>query len=118
LAAQARNDLLAISPVLTEVLDKETVARLVDDISRDEWSLDDELWVRIVYAFAAAMRRSRSGSEHLAGMFVPLYLWRAAAFMARTAPEQPSTVQQRLDGVCETFFRLKPVLVSRWSAEV
>ena len=118
LAGHARQDLLAISPILTEVLDKETVTRIVEDISRDEWSVDDELWVRIVYAFAAAMRRSRAGSEHLAGMFVPLYLWRAAAFMARTAPEQPATVQQRLDGLCDTFLRLKPALVSRWSAEV
>jgi hypothetical protein len=118
LAGQARQDLLAISPVLTEVLDRDTVGRVVEDIARDEWTADDELWVRIVYAFAAAMRRSRAGSEHLAAMFVPLYLWRAAAFMARTAPEQPTTVQQRLDAVCETFLRLKPVLVSRWSAEV
>jgi hypothetical protein len=118
LAAQARQDLLAISPVLTEVLDRDTVNRVVEDISRDEWTVDGELWVGLVSAFAAAMRRSRGGREHLAAMFVPLYLWRAAAFMARTAPEQPTTVQQRLDGLCETFLRLKPALVSRWSAEV
>jgi hypothetical protein len=118
LAEQARRDLLAISPVLTEVLEPETVSRVVEDISRDEWSVDDVLWVKVVYAFAAAMRRSRTGSEHLAAMFVPLYLWRAAAFMARTAPEQVSTVQQRLDALCETFLRLKPVLVNRWSADV
>ena len=82
------------------------------------FGLDDELWVRIVYAFAAATRRGSTGIEHLAGMFVPLYLWRAAAFMAQTAREDAGAVQARLDSLCETFQRLKPVLVGSWSAEV
>jgi hypothetical protein len=47
---------------------------------------------------------------------VPLYFWRAAAFMAQTAREDDRTVQARLDSLCETFERLKPVLVSSWSA--
>ena len=79
---------------------------------------DDELWVRIVYAFAAAARQGRIGVEHLADMFVPLYMWRAAAFMSHTALEPPAVVQARLDSLCETFQRLKPALVARWSAEV
>lgn len=118
LAEQARHDLLEISPVLAEVLEPDVVARVVDDISRQHWGVDDELWVRIVYAFAAATRRGRTGIEHLAGMFVPLYLWRAAAFMAQTATEADDAVQSRLDALCETFQRLKPALVRRWSADV
>ena len=81
-------------------------------------ALDDELWVRIVYAFASAARRGRTSREHLAAMFVPLYLWRAATFMAQTAREDCPAVQARLDSLCGTFERLKPVLVSNWSAEV
>ena len=80
--------------------------------------LDDELWVRIVFAFAAATRRGPTGIEHLAGMFVPLYLWRAASFMAHAALEAGPTVQVRLDTLCQTFQRLKPELVESWSAEV
>ena len=45
-------------------------------------------------------------------MFVPLYMWRAATFMAHTAREPPSTVQARLDRSVDTFQRLRPVLVS------
>ena len=86
---------------------------LVDDVAAPAFSLDDELWVRIVYAFAAAARRGPTGVEHLAGMFVPLYMWRAAAFMAQTAREDAGAVQARLDSLCETFQRLKPVLVSQ-----
>ena len=50
-------------------------------------------------------------------MFVPLYLWRASAFMAHAAHEDAATLQTRLDAVCEAFQRLKPVLVSSWSPE-
>ena len=56
--------------------------------------------------------------EHLADMFVPLYMWRAAAFMSRTASEPAAAVQARLDSLCQTFQRLKPVLVAGWSVEV
>jgi len=50
-------------------------------------------------------------------MFVPLYLWRASGFMALTAQEDPAAVQARLDSLCQTFERLKPVLVDHWPAE-
>ena len=60
-------------------------------------------------------RRGRGsiGVEQLADMFVPLYMWRAAAFMSHTALESPVVVQARLDSLCETFERLKPVLVDQ-----
>jgi len=118
LAEQARHDMFDIRPLLESVLDAETLARVFGDISAPAFSPDDELWVRIVYAFAAAARRGFTGVEHLAAMFVPLYLWRAAAFMAQVANESDGAVQARLDSLCETFHRLKPVLVGKWQAEV
>jgi glycosyltransferase involved in cell wall biosynthesis len=117
LAEQARHDVGEIRALLEGVLERATLARVVEDMSNPALRLDDELWVAIVYAFAAAARRGSTGVEHLAGMFVPLYLWRAAAFMARTAHEGDEAVQARLDSLCETFQRLKPLLVSSWSAE-
>ena len=63
-------------------------------------------------------RLGRTNVEHLADMFVPLYMQRAAAFMSRTASEPAAVVQARLNSLCETFQRLKPVLVAGWSVEV
>jgi hypothetical protein len=37
--------------------------------------------------------------------------------MADAAFEDDLAVRARLDSLCETFLRLKPVLVSSWSAE-
>jgi glucosylglycerate synthase len=118
LAEQARRELLEIKPLLQEVLEPDMLARVIGDTSGPAFHLDDELWVRIVYAFIAASRQGRTAIEHLAGMFVPLYMWRAAAFMAHTAPESVPSVQARLDSLCETFQRLKPTLVGSVPAAV
>jgi hypothetical protein len=118
LAEQARHDIVEIAPLLEAVLEADDLARLLEEMSAPPLCLDDEFWVRIVYAFVGATRLGPSSIEHLAGMFVPLYLWRASAFMSHTAQEDPVVVQARLDSLCQTFQRLKPVLVDSWLAEV
>jgi hypothetical protein len=117
-AEQARRDLAEIRPLLDGVLDERLGSQLMHHISEDAVRLDDELWARMVYAFAAASRRGGTGLDHLASMFVPLYLWRAAAFMAQTSHESDAMVQARLDSLCRTFERLKPVLVDTWTVSV
>ena len=116
LGEQARHDLIEIQALLEEVLEPDLVSAFVSDGGGAR--LDDELWVRSVYAFAAATRLGRTSIEHLADMFAPLYMWRAAAFMSHTASDTPEMVREKLDALCETFLRLKPALVARWLAEV
>jgi len=118
LALQARHDITEIEPLLETVLEATVLAQILEDSSHTGSELDDELWVRIVYTFAAAAHLGRAGVDHLADMFAPLYMWRAAAFMAKTAGESSATVQARLNSVCERFERLKPALVAAWSADV
>jgi hypothetical protein len=48
-------------------------------------------------------------------MFAPIYMLRASAFMAETADDPPADVHARLHALCDTFHRMKPVLVSGWS---
>jgi len=117
LAAEAAQDLAAIRPLLQELLGADLVARVIDDGAGSVLPFSDELWVRIVYASVAAARRGPTSIDHLATMFVPLYLWRAATFMADAAFEDDSAVRARLNSLCETFLRLKPMLVTSWSAE-
>ena len=118
LGDQARQDVGEITPLLEGVLAAGLIAQVVEQMASPESPLDDELWVRIVYTFAAATRGGSTGIEHVAGLFVPLYLWRAAAFMAATAREREVTVFARLESLSRTFHQLKPVLVDGWSAEV
>jgi glucosylglycerate synthase len=118
LAEHARHDIFEIKPLLEQVLGPEVFAQVIEDSSGPSLRVDDKLWVRTVYEFAAATRLGRTSIDHLADMFVPLYMWRAAAFMSHTALESPAQVQARLDSLCETFHRLKPRLVASWSVEV
>jgi len=117
-AGQARYIIGEIRPLLAEVLDATLVAGIVAETSSSELRSDDELWVKSTYALAAAARQGRSGSEHVAGLFVPLYLWRAAAFTAQAAHQTERAVHERLESLSQTFLRLKPLLVSNWLAEV
>jgi hypothetical protein len=117
-AGQARYVIGEIRPLLAELLDATLLAGIVEETSSSELRSDDEVWVKSTYALAAAGRQGRSGPEHLAGLFVPLYLWRAAAFTAHAAHQTERTVHERLESLCQTFLRLKPVLVSSWLAEV
>jgi len=117
LARQARDDIAQIAPLLRGVLDPALFARLMDSLRAAEPPPNDELWVRIVYAFLAATTRGPVSIEHLAEMFVPIYVWRAARFMSQTAIEPVDVVQTRLNALCDTFQRLKPALISRWNDE-
>jgi hypothetical protein len=118
LAEQARRDIGEITPLLDEILEPAVIARVVDGGTGAAGPADDEWWVGIVYAFTAAAGRGLLNPEQLADMFVPLYMWRASAFMAQTAHEAPAVVHARLDSLCETFHRLKPTLVAAWSVKV
>jgi hypothetical protein len=107
---------MEIKELLATVLEPGLLARLLETSDGANPALDDDLWVRIVYAFAAATRQGRAGVDHLADTFAPVYMERAAAFMLHTAREAPADVQARLNSLCATFERLKPVLVAAWSA--
>jgi hypothetical protein len=117
LADQARRDVIEIKPLLEDVLDPGLFVGVMDNVNGAGPRLDDELWVRTVYGFATAIQHGRGAIDHLADMFVPLYMWRAAAFMSDTAPEPPAAVQTRLDALCDTFQRMKPTLVASWANE-
>jgi hypothetical protein len=111
---QARHDIAEIMPLLDRVLDATLLARFAEEVASPDPPLDDDLWVRIAYAFAAAARRGATAVEHLAGLFVPIYLWRAARFVAQTTSEAETTVRARLEMLGQTFELLKPVLVDEW----
>jgi len=118
LAQQAQHDISEIKPLLEGVLDPPVLSRLVEDIGgAAEPRLDDELWVRIVFDFLEASIRGSAGVDHLADMFVPLYMWRAARFMSFTAREPDDVAQTRLNALCDAFQRLKPTLVNGWAVE-
>ena len=101
LAEQARHDIGEIRPLLEEVLEPGLLARVVAGrLSSSGLPVDDEplgqdrLCVR-------GSHPTETGRPSISrpSMFVPLYLWRAAAFMAHAALESDAIVQARLDSL-------------------
>lgn len=115
LGQQARRDITQIRPLLEEVLAPPMVVRMLETTPGD-LLLDDELWVRSVYAFIDAVHKGAAALEHLADMFVPIYMWRAASFMGRVSGSPPDVVQQQLNMLCDAFQRLRPLVVEGWTS--
>jgi glucosylglycerate synthase len=118
LAQQARHDIAQIAPLLEGVFEPALFARVMDSLGAPAPAPDDELWVRVVYTLLAATTRGPVSIEHLADMFVPIYMWRAAQFMSQTAIEPVDVIEARLNALGDVFQRFKPALVSRWNGEV
>jgi len=89
--------------------------RLLAAAGVEDFSLPDELWARIVYAFATAQHRRVMNAAHLLRSFTPLYLGRTASFVIETRESGSAEVEERIDRLCRVFEQTKPRLVAGWS---
>lgn len=80
----------------------------------EQFRLDDELWVRMIYEFACAARDNRLERGHLLRSITPLYLGRVASFVVETVDMGAPEVEQRIERLCLTFEDLKPYLIDLW----
>jgi hypothetical protein len=80
----------------------------------DQFHLDDELWVRIVYDLACAHKRMPFERGHLLRSLTPLYLGRVASFVIETREMYAAQVEDRIERLCLTFENLKPYLLASW----
>ena len=77
----------------------------------------DELWIETLTQFAAAHHREVMHRDHLIRALVPLYLGRAASFLAENAAREAAAVEERLEALGLGFEKEKPHFVRRWKAE-
>jgi len=76
--------------------------------------IPNDLWVKIVYEFAATYRRQLVPSDHLLRSLTPLYLGRTASWVVESAPYGAAEVEQALDTLGQRYEALKPDLVALW----
>ena len=89
------------------------IARLQDTAFR----FPDDLWVRVVYDFAASYHHRTLNRDHLLQALLPLYRGRIFSFVADTERDTPEEVEGRLEKLSLAFERLKPYLIERWNME-
>ncbi|GGG91417.1 hypothetical protein [Silvibacterium dinghuense] len=83
-------------------------------LSPAEFSMPDELWVKIVYDFAVAWHVRRISRGHLLGALTPLYLGWVASYVRSVSDLSLVKTQARLEELAQAFEVYKPYFVSRW----
>jgi hypothetical protein len=77
--------------------------------------IPNDLWVRVVFEFAAAYRRRGMPQDHLLRSLTPLYLGRTASWVVESASYGATEVEQALDTLGLRFEAMKPDLVALWT---
>jgi glycosyltransferase involved in cell wall biosynthesis len=82
---------------------------------KENFHLDDELWVRIIYDFACAHKNRSLDRGHLLRSLTPLYLARVASFVLETQALYSPEVEAKIEHLSKCYEDLKPYLISNWS---
>jgi hypothetical protein len=85
--------------------------------SADEFTLDEELWVGLIYDLALAYHWRVLDREHLLKSLAPLYLGWVASFARQTKNETAEQVEDRIERLCLVYEQLKPYLINQWPLE-
>jgi glucosylglycerate synthase len=88
--------------------------RKLSRLSREQFHMPDQLWVRSIYDFALAHRLQIISRDHLLKSITPLYLGWVASYAKDLQAVGGALVEQRLERLSLTYEAEKPYLVSRW----
>ncbi len=87
-------------------------------MDEEELSLPSaELWVRTVYEFAAAYRKSVINRDHIIQALAPLFRGRVFTFIVENRSNSANDVANNIEGLCLEFERLKPYLLEMWKSK-
>jgi hypothetical protein len=108
-----------LQDVLKSILSASTLAQLQFVAALDEtnFQYSDELWVKVVYEFAASYHRSVINRDHIVQALAPLYRGRAYAFLTENLNASRDDLAEHIEALCRTFERLKPYLLECWTAQ-
>jgi hypothetical protein len=105
--------------VLKSILAKDTLAQLKQIAAMDieKFDFPSELWVRVLYDFAAAYHRTSIARDHILQALVPLYRGQLFSFLVDHAQSTPEEMEADTEALCLEFERQKPYLIERWKAK-
>jgi glucosylglycerate synthase len=114
-----RSGVKDLAPILASILAEQTHSEVKDLAAMDSAELHfaDELWVRVLYEFAASYHHSVLNRDHIAQALVPLYRGRLYSFLWEHAESTPEEMEKESETLCLEFERQKPYLIERWKAK-
>lgn len=81
---------------------------------KKDFVMSDDVWTRIIYAYAVAAHRKTMNREHLLKSLTPLYLGRTASFVMEVWESGAAEVEERLERLCYAFEENKGMLTQNW----
>jgi len=102
--------------VWRKVLPGPTAQQLVPigRLSDEAFHFPQELWVRLIYDFAAAYQKGSVHRDHLLKSMVPLYLGWVVSFIRENLKVSAQEVEERVEALCQVFEEMKPYLIEHW----
>ena len=109
-----------LEPILETILSAETLAGLQSIAALDQqtFRFGSELWVTMLYEFAASYHHSVINRDHLVQALVPLYRGKIYSFIAEYADASATDLEEASENLCLEFERQKPYLTEKWKAGV
>jgi hypothetical protein len=114
--ANFRLGIQALMELWSRVLSPGTGRRLtsIGRLTDSAFSFPAELWVQVVYDFAAAFHHGSMNRDHLLKSMIPLYLGWAASFIKENQGSSSPQAEERIESLCRDFEKMKPQFLERW----
>jgi glycosyltransferase involved in cell wall biosynthesis len=90
------------------------VLRGAGRLTKEDFHIADDVWVEIVYSFAAAAHKGAINKVHLLKSLTPLYIGRTASFVRETWESDAAEVEGNIEGLCRLFEEKKSFLIEHW----
>ncbi len=108
-----------LDSVFQSIVSPSTLAELkrIAGLGEEEFRYPPELWVRTVYEFAAAHRKSVINRDHIIQALAPLFRGRVFTFVVENRNGSANDVANNIEDLCLEFERLKPYLLEMWKSK-
>ncbi len=112
-----RAGLRDLQDVWQPILDEADLAclRQLANGEPEAFRFPDDLWVRVIYAFARAYRHRVIERSQLVRSILPLYMGRVASWVIETWSSDAAEVDQRIERLRERFEAGKPLFRLGWN---
>src|SRR3984893_18158286 len=109
-----------LEPILESILSPETLLGIQSIAALDPQAFHDgaDLWVTVLYEFAASYHHSVINRDHLVQALVPLYRGKIYSFIAEYADASAVDLEEANEKLCLEFERQEPYLTEKWKAGV
>jgi glucosylglycerate synthase len=108
-----------LESVFQTILSPSTLSELnrIAALDEEKFRYPAGLWVRTVYEFAAAYRKSVINRDHIIQALAPLFRGRVVTFIVENRSGSANDVANNIEGLCLEFERSKPYLLDIWKSK-